>query len=135
MRILVIDDSPTIRKILEICLQREGHQVISFPDGVEAMRQLIIPQALPPELIFLDIDLPKLNGYEIARKFKAKPALAAIPIVMISRHAGIVERLKARLAGAKAFIAKPFTTQEIISEVTNVASPNNTSTGAPTENR
>ncbi|WP_052568517.1 response regulator [Ktedonobacter racemifer] len=135
MRILVIDDSPLIRKILETCLQRAGHQVMSYPDGVEAMRQLLSPQALLPELIFLDIDLPKLNGYEIARKFKAKPALAAIPIVMISRHAGIMDRLKARLAGAKSFLAKPFTTQQILEEVTNVASPNNTPAGAPTENR
>lgn len=134
MRILVIDDSPTIRKILETCLQRAGHQVTSYPDGIAALSQLITPQAPLPELIFLDIDLPKLNGYEIARKFKARPALAAIPIIMISRHAGIMDRLKARLAGAKAFIAKPFTTQQIISEVTNVASPN-TPAGATTENR
>lgn len=121
MQVMVIDDSPTIRKIIETALGREGHQVSSFPDGVEAMRYLTTsPQAQPPELIFLDIDLPKMDGFAVARHLKAKHAFAAIPIVMISRHCGIMERLKSRLVGATGFVAKPVTTQQLVKAVREV---------------
>ncbi len=68
-----------------------------------------------PDLILLDIFLPTMNGYEIARYLHSQPRLCAI--VIISRHDGIIDRLKGRLAGAKAYLSKPFTTQQIISVV------------------
>lgn len=113
--VMVIDDSQTVRKILETCLHREGFQVKSFPDGIEAMRWLTMPYARVPDMIWLDIGLPKMDGYEVARRIKAKPQHSHIVIVMLSRRDGVVDRLKGRLAGAKEFFSKPFKTQDIVS--------------------
>lgn len=115
--IMVIDDSTTVRKIIETCLGREGYLVQGFPDGVEAMRWLTSPEAQIPDLILLDIGLPKMDGYEVARRLKARPQFAHTVIVMLSRRDGVIDRLKGRLAGAKDYIPKPFKTQEIIAVI------------------
>lgn len=115
--IMVIDDSTTVRKIIETCLGREGYLVQGFPDGVDAMRWLTLPEAQVPDLILLDIGLPKMDGYEVARRLKAKPQFAHTVIVMLSRRDGVIDRLKGRLAGAKDYIPKPFKTQEIIAVI------------------
>ncbi len=127
--IMVIDDSPTVRKIIETCLGREGFDVRSFPDGIEAMRWIANdPDAHAPDLVLLDIGLPKMDGYEVARRLKSKSLFSNTIIVMLSRRDGVIDRLKGRLAGAKQYITKPFKTQEIIAiiqEQLNVpATPN-----------
>ena len=113
--VMVIDDSTTIRKIIETCLKRQGFQVLGFPDGVEAMRWLMEPTSRAPDLLFLDIGLPKMDGYEVARRLKIKPQFSNTVIIMLSRRDGMIDRLKGRLAGAKDYITKPFKTQDIIS--------------------
>ncbi|GAC1390464.1 MAG: twitching motility response regulator PilG [Ktedonobacteraceae bacterium] len=116
--IMVIDDSPTVRKIIETCLGREDFDVRGFTDGVEAMRWLTNDvEARIPDLILLDIGLPKLDGYEVARRFRTKPLFNNTIIVMLSRRDGVIDRLKGRLAGAKDYITKPFRTQEIVAIV------------------
>jgi len=112
---MVIDDSTTVRKIIETCLGRQGFQVVGFPDGVEAMRWLMEPTSRVPDLVLLDIGLPKMDGYEVARRLKIKPQFSNTVIVMLSRRDGMIDRLKGRLAGAKDYITKPFKTQDIIS--------------------
>jgi DNA-binding response OmpR family regulator len=112
---MVIDDSTTVRKIIETCLGRQGFQVLGFPDGVEAMRWLMEPTSRVPDLVLLDIGLPKMDGYEVARRLKIKPQFSNTVIVMLSRRDGMIDRLKGRLAGAKDYITKPFKTQDIIS--------------------
>lgn len=113
--VMVIDDLTTVRKIIETCLGRQGFQVLGFPDGVEAMRWLMEPTSRMPDLVFLDIGLPKMDGYEVARRLKTKPQFSNAVIVMLSRRDGMIDRLKGRLAGAKDYITKPFKTQDIIS--------------------
>ena len=113
--VMVIDDSTTVRKIIETCLGRQGFQVLGFPDGVEAMRWLMEPTSRVPDLVLLDIGLPKMDGYEVARRLKIKPQFSNTVIVMLSRSDGMIDRLKGRLAGAKDYITKPFKTQDIIS--------------------
>jgi twitching motility two-component system response regulator PilG len=115
--IMVIDDSTTVRKIIATCLGREGFAVVSFPDGVEAMRWLSQPNARIPDLVTLDIGLPKMDGFEVARRLKAKPQFNQTVIIMISRRDGVIDRLKGRLAGAKVSIAKPFKTHDVIAVV------------------
>jgi twitching motility two-component system response regulator PilG len=118
--VMVIDDSPTVRKIVEVSLRREGLEVVSFPDGIEAMRAVTDRQLdRVPDLIVLDIDLPKMNGYEIARYLRSKPQWSRTVIVILSRHDGVIDRLKARLAGTQAYLTKPFTTQMIVDVVNN----------------
>jgi twitching motility two-component system response regulator PilG len=113
--VMVIDDSTTVRKIIETCLRRQGFQVMGFPDGIEAIRWLMEPASCVPDLVLLDIGLPKMDGYEVARRLKIKPQFSNTVIVMLSRRDGVIDRLKGRLAGAKDYITKPFKTQDIIS--------------------
>ncbi|GCE47990.1 twitching motility two-component system response regulator PilG [Thermosporothrix hazakensis] len=116
--VMVIDDSATVRKIIETCLGRAGFQVCSFNDGVDAMRWLTTnSDAQVPDLVLLDIGLPKVDGYEVARRLKNKPQFANTVIVMLSRRDGVIDRLKGRLAGAKDYITKPFKTQEVVAIV------------------
>lgn len=112
--VMVIDDFPMVRKLVEVSLQREGFAVVSFSDGIEAIRA-IAAQKLDhlPDLVLLDINLPKLNGYEVARYLRSKPEWSQTVIVILSRYDGIVDRLKARLAGTQTYIPKPFTTQKL----------------------
>jgi len=115
--VMVIDDSATVRKIIETCLGREGFEVKGFSDGVEAMRWLTEPYAHIPDLVLLDIGLPKMDGYEVVRRLRTKQQLANTVFVMLSRRDGVIDKLKERLAGAKDYITKPFKTQEVVSLV------------------
>ena len=116
--VMVIDDSPTVRKILEVSLRREGLEVVSYPDGIEALRAVTERQIERlPDLVILDIDLPKMNGYEIARYLRNKSQWNQVVIVILTRHDGVIDRLKARLAGSQAYLTKPFTTQMIVDVV------------------
>ncbi len=115
--VLVIDDSATVRKILEVCLRRAGYKVISFPDGVEAIRWLATPEAFLPQMVFLDIEMPRMDGYAVAQYLKARPQYSHMVIVMLSARTGILDRLKGRLAGADEYLTKPFRTQIILAIV------------------
>jgi twitching motility two-component system response regulator PilG len=112
--IMVIDDSATVRKIIETCLGREGFEVKTFNDGVEAVRWLTEPQSPVPDLVLLDIELPKMDGYEVARCLKTKQRFHDTVIVMLSRRDGVIDRLKGRLVGARDYVSKPFKTQDIL---------------------
>jgi twitching motility two-component system response regulator PilG len=112
--VMVIDDSATVRKIIETCLGREGFEVKTFNDGVEAVRWLTEPRAPVPDLVLLDIELPKMDGYEVARRLKTKQRFHDTVIVMLSRRDGVIDRIKGRLVGARDYISKPFKTQDII---------------------
>jgi len=111
---MIIDDSNTVRKIVEVALRREGYQVVSFPDGTLALRWLQSEHSHIPALLFLDISLPKLSGYQIARHLKKQTRFAHVPILMLTRHNGVVDRLRARLSGASSFVTKPFTTETLL---------------------
>src|SRR5436190_20768809 len=100
-------------KIVEVALQREGYSGISFSDGEAFLRWLLDPSNPVPGLIFLDIGLPKLDGYEVARHIKSKTRTAAMPIIMLSRRDGVIDKLKACLSGGSSYVTKPFTTEAI----------------------
>jgi twitching motility two-component system response regulator PilG len=115
--IMVIDDSITTRKIVEVSLRREGHNVVSFEDGIQALQALTNHELRIPDLIVLDIDLPKINGYDIARYLRSKPAWRKTTIIILSRHAKMFDRFKARLAGANVYLTKPFNAQVFLEVV------------------
>ncbi|HLI09013.1 MAG TPA: response regulator [Ktedonobacteraceae bacterium] len=115
--VMIIDDSLTVRKIIETSLKREGFESVSYGDGIEAMKALTAPNVRIPDLVILDIGLPKMNGYEIARRLKTKQQYSNTVIVMLTGRDGMLDRLKGRLAGAKDYITKPFRTQEVMSIV------------------
>ncbi len=116
-RVICVDDSPTVRKILETCLHREGFMVYTFSDGVEMLRWLTGPEGRIPHLVILDICLPKLDGYTVAQRLRAKRQFANVIIVMLSRRDSVIDRIKGRLAGATAYLDKPFKTQDVVSVV------------------
>jgi twitching motility two-component system response regulator PilG len=107
----------TVCKIVETTLRREGYAVLTFPDGVAALTWLAERTDAAPRLLLLDIALPRMDGYALARALKAKPACANAAIVLMSRRDGVVDRLKGRLIGARAYLAKPFTTQMLLTIV------------------
>ncbi|MGB8343242.1 MAG: response regulator [Ktedonobacteraceae bacterium] len=111
--ILIIDDSPTIRAILEMIVLREGYVAQSFPDGYAALHWLASPEGRPPALMFLDLTMPRMDGLSVLRHLKSKPALAAVPVIVLTSREGTLDRLKARLAGASEYLTKPFTQEEI----------------------
>lgn len=106
-RVLVIDDSPTIRAVVELALRCEGYITRSFPDGVEAMKWLIRPGSWAPDLVIVDIGLPKMDGYEVMRHFKANPRLVNTACIMLSARDGTVDQLKGKLVGAQMYLTKP----------------------------
>src|SRR5579884_2542181 len=112
--VMIIDDSLTVRKIMETSLKREGFESVSYSDGIEALKE---PGGRIPDLVILDIGLPKMNGYEIARRLRTKQQYNNTVIIMLTGRDGVLDRLKGRLAGAKDYITKPFRTQEVMSVV------------------
>jgi twitching motility two-component system response regulator PilG len=116
--IVVVDDSETVRKILTVTLRRAGYEdVRTFPDGIELLRWLATPQARVPALVIVDLTMPKMDGYDLMRRLKAKPALARTIFVILSGRAGVLDKLKGRLCGASVYLTKPFTTQDVVAVV------------------
>jgi twitching motility two-component system response regulator PilG len=112
--ILIIDDSPTIRAVLELMAQTEGYPTRSFADGYAALRWLISPEASIPALILLDLTMPRMDGLTMLRHLKSKPALASVPVIVLTCCEGTTDRLKARIAGASEYLTKPFTQEQIV---------------------
>ena len=116
---LVIDDSIVIHKLFRLIL---GQTPLVFAsDGVEALRRLA--ENPDVDLIFLDINMPKMNGLELLSKIKADPGLAAIPIVIISTEGKEHDVIRGLKAGAAAYVKKPFRNEEILNIVTRVITP------------
>jgi twitching motility two-component system response regulator PilG len=115
--VMVIDDSLVVRTILDTCLRRSGYEVKSFEDGLQALGWLNTREAGIPDLILIDLGLPRLDGYEIIKLLKARPALENTVLVILSARDGILDRVKGRLVGAHAYLTKPFRTQTILEAV------------------
>lgn len=122
--VVIIDDSPTVCKILETCLHREGHQAISYLKPFQALRELLRGEIARPDVLFVDIALPQMDGYEVIKRLRAKPEFKTIPIIAISGRDGVLDRLKARLAGANEYVTKPFKTRHIVALVQKYTSQN-----------
>jgi len=113
LRIIVLDSSPTTRKILEIILHREGHQVACFDDSHEALRTL--SRHGPADLLLLGLDLPDMDGFEVLKYLRGEPRFQSVgTIALLSERDGVLVRLKARLAGAKQVVTKPLVRQQIV---------------------
>jgi len=120
LRITVLDTSPTTRKILEVILQREGHQVACFDDPLEALRAL--SRHGHADLLLLSLDLPTMDGFEVLKYLRGEPRFHSMgTIALLSEREGILVRLKARLAGAQRVVTKPLVRQQIVDLVSNYA--------------
>lgn len=115
--VMVIDDSPAVRRVVEISLYRAGIPAVSFEDGLKAMAALQEGVVAAPKVLLLDIGLPRMNGYELARLFRSNPAFQQTRIIMLSAHDGVVDRTRSRLIGAYDFISKPFKAGELVRRI------------------
>ena len=120
LRIIVLDTSPTTRKILEVILHREGHLVACFADSLEALRAL--SRHGPADLLFLGLDLPKMDGFDVLKYLRGEPRFRSMgTIALLGEREGILVRLKARLAGAQQVVTKPLVRQRIVALVSTYA--------------
>ena len=113
-RILVVEDVPLGLAVLRMRLEAEGFEVIIARDGVEALEQV---RGGHPDLMLLDLMLPRLSGERVCQELRADPRTAALPIVVLSARVQEAERLRAFAAGADAFIAKPYDTVQLLEEI------------------
>lgn len=113
-RVLIVEDEPHIVLSLEFLLQRAGYETAAATDGVEG---LDLVRRLHPDVVLLDIMLPRRNGYEVCQAIKADPGLRAIPVIMLSAKGQEVEVLKGLELGAASYVTKPFGNADILEAV------------------
>jgi twitching motility two-component system response regulator PilG len=115
--ILLIEDSATLRQIVTTSLTQAGYDTRAFADGIEALRWLAEPGSRVPNLMLVDLGLPKMDGYEVIKRIKTKPQYAHTACIILSRRDGKVDKLKGKLAGATMYLSKPFTIQDLLTAV------------------
>ncbi len=103
--ILVVDDSPTIRKLISMTLKRYDYEVVMAEDGMEALGKL---NYIDPDLVLLDITMPRMDGYQVCKIIKGDRETRHIPVVMLSGKDGFFDKVRGRLAGTNQYITKPF---------------------------
>ncbi len=116
LKILVIDDSKTIRRTAETLLTKEGCQVFTAIDGFDALSKIADHQ---PDLIFVDIMMPRLDGYETCSLIKHNKVFRETPVIMLSSKDGLFDRARGRIVGSEQYLTKPFTKDELLGAITN----------------
>jgi len=116
LKILVVDDSKTIRRTAETLLTKEGCQVFTAIDGFDALSKIADHQ---PDLIFVDIMMPRLDGYETCSLIKHNKMFKETPVIMLSSKDGLFDRARGRIVGSEQYLTKPFTKDELLGAVSN----------------
>lgn len=113
-KVLVIDDSNTIRRSAEIFLKQGGHEVVLAEDGFDALAKLSDYQ---PDLVFCDILMPRLDGYQTCAIIKRNPQFAGVPVIMLSSKDGLFDKARGRMVGSQDYLTKPFTKDQLLKAV------------------
>ncbi len=116
LKILVVDDSKTIRRTAETLLTKEGCQVYTAIDGFDALSKIADHQ---PDLIFVDIMMPRLDGYETCSLIKHNKMFKQTPVIMLSSKDGLFDRARGRIVGSEQYLTKPFTKDELLGAIAN----------------
>ena len=124
VKVMVIDDSNTIRRSAEIFLLQAGCTVILAEDGFDALAKIADHQ---PELVFVDIMMPRLDGYQTCALIKQHPLLKTTPVIMLSSKDGVFDRARGRLAGSDRYLTKPFTKEGLVEAVVQHLKPSSVS--------
>ncbi|MCF8198057.1 MAG: response regulator [Sulfuritalea sp.] len=114
IKVMVIDDSNTIRKTAEIFLLQAGAQVVLAEDGFDALAKINDHQ---PNVVFCDILMPRLDGYQTCALIKKNPKFAATPVIMLSSKDGLFDRARGRMVGSDEYLTKPFTKDSLLQTV------------------
>jgi twitching motility two-component system response regulator PilG len=113
-KILIVDDSATVRKLISSKLEKSGHEVVSAVDGIDALEKI---KEFLPDLILLDIMMPQLDGYQVCKLIRSNELTKDVPIVMISGKDGFFDKVRGRMAGTTGYITKPFGPETLMKAV------------------
>jgi len=116
LKVMVIDDSKTIRRTAESLLKREGYDVVTATDGYEALAKIADHQ---PQIIFVDIMMPRLDGYQTCALIKNHQMFRSTPVIMLSSKDGLFDKARGRIVGSEQYLTKPFTREELLSAIRN----------------
>ena len=114
VKVLVIDDSNTIRRSAELYLRQAGFDVVLAEDGFDALAKIADHQ---PRVIFVDIMMPRLDGYQTCALIKRSPRFSKTPVVMLSSKDGLFDRARGRMVGSSEYLTKPFTKDSLLAAV------------------
>ncbi len=114
LRVLVVDDSNTIRRSAEIFLKQGGHEVVLAEDGFDALSKV---SDHAPDLIFCDILMPRLDGYQTCAIIKRNAKFADVPVIMLSSKDGLFDKARGRMVGSQDYLTKPFTKDQLLRAV------------------
>jgi len=114
LKVMVIDDSKTIRRTAEVLLKMAGCEVVTATDGFEALSKIADQK---PEIIFVDIMMPRLDGYQTCALIKHNKAYRHTPIIMLSSRDGLFDKARGRIVGAEQYLTKPFTKEELLGAI------------------
>ena len=114
LKVMVIDDSKTIRRTAETLLKKEGCEVITANDGFEALSKIADHR---PQIIFVDIMMPRLDGYQTCALIKHNQKFRETPVIMLSSKDGLFDRARGRIVGSDQYLTKPFTKEELLGAI------------------
>jgi len=114
LKVMVIDDSKTIRRTAETLLKKEGCEVITAVDGFEALSKIADHN---PQIIFVDIMMPRLDGYQTCALIKHNQKFKNTPVIMLSSKDGLFDRARGRIVGSEQYLTKPFTKEELLGAI------------------
>ena len=114
MRVMVIDDSKTIRRTAETLLKKEGCDVVTATDGFEALAKISDHH---PQIIFVDIMMPRLDGYQTCALIKNNQVFKTTPVIMLSSKDGLFDKARGRIVGSEQYLTKPFTREELLGAI------------------
>ena len=114
LKVMVIDDSKTIRRTAETLLQREGCDVVTAVDGFEALAKIAESN---PDIVFVDIMMPRLDGYQTCALIKNSQLFQNIPVIMLSSKDGLFDQAKGRVVGSDQYLTKPFSKDELLGAI------------------
>jgi twitching motility two-component system response regulator PilG len=114
LKVMVIDDSKTIRRTAETLLKKEGCDVVTAIDGFEALAKISDQQ---PNIIFVDIMMPRLDGYQTCALIKNNQIFKSTPVIMLSSKDGLFDKARGRIVGSEQYLTKPFTREELLGAI------------------
>jgi twitching motility two-component system response regulator PilG len=116
LKVMIVDDSKTIRRTAETLLQREGCQVVTAVDGFDALSKIV---ATHPDIIFVDVMMPRLDGYQTCALIKNNQNYQNIPVIMLSSKDGLFDQAKGKIVGSEQYLTKPFSKDELFEAIHN----------------
>jgi twitching motility two-component system response regulator PilG len=114
LKVMVIDDSKTIRRTAESLLRKAGCEVLTAMDGFEALAKIVDDE---PDVIFVDIMMPRLDGYQTCALIKHNPRFRRTPVIMLSSKDGLFDKARGRIVGSEQYLTKPFTREELLGAI------------------